>query len=188
MKENNFEDFLRKHREELDIEEPDAHLIWQGVRSKMGRRRFIHSRWVAAASVILLLGSLVYYWLPGENSVESNTSIADSTLNEELIFDDIDPDLAKEEKAILMEVKEMEEEVNLDKIDKQAYHDIFVELRLLEELHEEFKNDLPEFGEKEQLLNTLMKYYERKLKILERLDNEIEKKEQEKVRENEVSI
>jgi len=175
--EDQFEEFLRKHREELDVEEPDVNAIWEGVRQQTGRRRSLPVRWMAAASVALLVGSLIFYGLSSNNTIEDPPPIV---LSEPTVDD---PIFAAEEARMVQLVKDKEANLNLSAVDRQKYHDLFVELNLLEELHEEFKNDLPEFGEKDKLLKTLMKNYERRLQILDRLSNEMERREKEEERE-----
>ncbi|MEL6846372.1 MAG: hypothetical protein AAFP02_24455 [Bacteroidota bacterium] len=187
MKQDSLEDMLRRRRAELDTEEPDVPLIWEGVQSQLQRRRRRPVRWLAAASVLLLLGSVLYYRLSPNLTTpvvaDCETAPPD---REDLIFAGIDESLAKEEAKAACLVRDKEAMLNLTKVDQQKYHDIFVELRLLEELHEDFKKDLPEYGEKDRLLKTLMKYYDRRLKILDRLSNEIQKEAQEAERDQSI--
>jgi len=170
-----FEEFLRKHRDELDVEEPDVNAIWEGVRQQTGRRRSLPVRWMAAASVALLIGSLIFYGL-SSNTILDDTEVIAEEVGDDSIF-------AEEEAKMVQLVKDKEANLNLSPDDRQQYHDLFVELNLLEELYEEFKNDLPEFGEKDRLLKTLMKNYERRLQILDRISNEMERREKEEERE-----
>jgi len=171
-----FEEFLRKHRDELDVEEPNVDAIWEGVRKQTGRRRSLPVRWMAAASVALLIGALIFYGLSSNSRIEDPDDIVGLPPDE-------NPAFAAEEAKMIQLVKDKEANLNLSALDRQKYHDIFVELNLLEELHAEFKNDLPEFGEKDKLLKTLMKNYERRLQVLDRLSNEMERREKEEERE-----
>ena len=83
-------------------------------------------------------------------------------------------------------ISEQESKLNIGAIDKAIYEDIFSELHELESLHQEYLKDLSQYQEQELLIQTLLKYYERKLRILERLSFEIEKRQLYEKRELEI--
>jgi hypothetical protein len=82
-------------------------------------------------------------------------------------------------------VADKKEEIDFDEINQAKYKDIFHELDLLENVHDEFKEDLPILSDEEKAIQVLQKYYERKIRILERLSKEIEKKSRNEKRINE---
>ena len=120
-------------------------------------------RWGIAASIALVVG--MYFLLPKQQE----PTMA-NVINELL------PEIAEQTADYQRLIAQKEGALNLEEVDKKAFKDIFTELQLLEELHKEYLQDLPRYEKNDQLVNTLLRYYERKIKILERLSREIEKK------------
>lgn len=167
----NLEKYIKDHREALDeIEEPQIGIIWQGIRQDSSiNARSIHSRrriwtWAAAASILLLIGFGTGKFFGEQSNSEPLYSLKD-----------ISPELAEQEATFNQLIAQKEAEIGLQNLEKEAFKDIFLELELLEEIHKEFRKDIPQFSQNDQLVRTLIRYYEQKIRILERLSNEIEK-------------
>ena len=94
----------------------------------------------------------------------------------------------EEEQNFQLVIAQKEEALGLNQIRKEDYQEIFLELELLESIHQEQLADAPQFEKNDQLVKTLLKYYERKIRILERLSNEIEKKNHHEERNREQQI
>lgn len=180
----NLEQHIRQNREELDhIEMPETDLIWQGIQQDLQEEeqkeevqhqlRVSHRKmwWTVglAASIAFLIGVGLTLWQTASPSNEiyfTSTPLAA-----------VSEDLAELEQEFQQTIQAKQTALNLEKINKNNYKDIFLELKLLEEIHQEYVQDIPAFREKDQLVKTFIKYYERKIRILERLNREIEKKE-----------
>ena len=179
-------DFLEKQilakRDELDqIERVDEGLLWQNIQSdlsppqkKIARRYTLLQVYAVAASVALL--AMVSYLFLQKGGVNINEPA--------LIVEDYIPDFDDKENYIKT-VSQKEKELNLSQIDRSKYKDIFYELEILEEIHNEFRSDLPTISDEEKKIEILQKYYERKIRILEQLSKEIEKKSHYEKRINE---
>ncbi|MCB0634335.1 MAG: hypothetical protein KDD15_31600, partial [Lewinella sp.] len=76
----------------------------------------------------------------------------------------------------------------LNQLERQDYIDIFNELDELENIHRQQLADLPEVFDNEEWVRTLMQYYEQKLRILEQLSREIDKRRRLEAREEARSI
>lgn len=192
------EKYLLENREGLDqIEQVDVDGMWERVRSEVrGARsekplthqttpplaprpsplvtRTSHPnnwhisigrnwRWGIAASIVLAIG--LYFLLPHKQAVADAVQLADML-----------PEIAQQEANYQRLIAQKEGEIRLKEIDKEAFSEIFMELQLLEEIHNEYLQDLPQYEKNDHLVSTLLRYYERKIKILERLSREIEKK------------
>lgn len=164
-----FEKHIKSQRAKLDqIEQADELLIWQGVQQSLKKqeppkRLWSYRRFAAAASILFLFGyGLAYLTFP---SPEKTTPMHLTKLV---------PELEKEENRYIQLITEKEKAIQLDRVDSTKYADIFNDLALLESIHREYRKDIPQVGPKEQLIQTLVKYYEQKIRILERLSREIE--------------
>jgi len=172
-----FEKQIKEKREEFDqVERVDEGLLWQSIQSEMnppakkiGRRFSLLQVYAVAASVALLaMASFLFF---------QKEEVVPTELRVESFF--------PEQKEYIQTVSEKETELNLNQLDKNQYQDIFSELQLLEEIHREFKKDMPAILNQERKINILQKYYERKIRILEQLSKEIEKKSHYEKRINE---
>ena len=127
-------------------------------------------RWSIAAAIVLAIS---LGWWTQQQSPDPNTDLQNLARYY--------PELADEEARYQALISNQETILELDKLDKTLYRDIFNELKELEKIHRDFMADVPAYQEQELLVRTLIKYYERKLRILERLSYEIEKQ---KIHEN----
>ena len=183
-------DFLEKrineHRDELDqIERVDEGLLWQNIQTDLGEvtpvksirsNRFLQIYAVAATIALLLMSG----WFLFKNQ-NAEPAIANDKLETPQKFLQ---DFLEEENYQQL-VADKKQELDFDKINKSAFKDIFHELDLLENVHDEFKEDLPILSDEEKAIQVLQKYYERKIRILDRLSKEIEKKSRDEKRINE---
>ena len=133
--------------------------------------------WSVAATLVLAVGAGI--WI-------SNPSNEDPAIMNDNTLASYFPELADEEQMYRKLISEQESKLNIGAIDKAIYEDIFSELHELESLHQEYLKDLSQYQEQELLIQTLLKYYERKLRILERLSFEIEKRQLYEKRELEI--
>ena len=68
-------------------------------------------------------------------------------------------------------------QIDFENLDQSQYREFIDELNVLEELKDEYLREVAGIPSNEQLIKTLIRFYERKIKILERLNREIEKQE-----------
>lgn len=179
---------IKDNRAELDrIEMPDTRRIWQGIREELQEeQQSAHSgwsisvgkywQWSIAASVCLLI---VAYFIFQPKSVHSSDQIDLASFY---------PELAAQQDEYVQLIKQKEAEVNIGKLDKAAFTDIFRELEMLENIHQETLQDVPKYIDNEQLVRTLIRYYEQKIKILERLSKEVAKQQYHEEKNHERSL
>ncbi|MEM1321939.1 MAG: hypothetical protein AAGG75_16885 [Bacteroidota bacterium] len=177
-----FEKHIRQNREELDrIEQPDADRLWQAIQSEgpppppppqQGGSR----NWLWGLLLLITGLGIGYLLRPQLPPVPEQEPI------------ELPRALLEEEQNYQQLVRQKMEAINFAAINPTEYQEIFEELQLLEQSQEELKKDLPQFGHHERLIHTLMRYYERKIRILEILSKEIEKKEHHEKRSHEQSI
>lgn len=182
---NFLEKRIKEHRDEFDqIERVDEGLLWQNIQTDLGEttpvktmrsNRFLQIYAVAATVALLVMASWFFY----HNQNAAPTIAGADEENAQKLID------FPEEENYQQLVAEKKEELEFDKINQSKYQDIFHELELLENVHDEFREDLPVLSDEEKAIQVLQKYYERKIRILERLSKEIEKKSRDEKRINE---
>ena len=176
---NNLEKHISENRDALDrIEEPAIEAIWENIQSELEASATIRTlaknnwqlnigrnwRWVIAASFVLIISLLVWNIQKPSEQTTVVASIAEFY-----------PELAEQENNFIQLIAQKEKAIGIDNLDKAHFQEVFQELDLLEEIRKEYLKDLPRYNN-DQLVNTLIKFYERKIQILERLSKEIEKR------------
>jgi hypothetical protein len=173
---DNFEQHIRDNRQALDGIEPiDKAKLWAGIAHQVDatatqKNAGWHLRigrnwqWSIAASVAIVL-SAWFFW-PTPEPVVTDLTLANYF-----------PELQEQEQSYRQLIAEKKAAMGFDQLPTEKYQETFRELQLLEELHTELVKDIPEFGQNERLMQALIKYYEHKIRILERLTKEIEKQE-----------
>lgn len=182
---DNFEKYIKENRAEMDdLDNVPIAGMWAKingeadnsaadnlrVEAKAQQRKIRVLRgWVMglAASLLVLIVAGIALW-PASTIEESQLRHFDNPLAQ------ISAEMAETEQNFKRMIAHKEQEINTQSIDKQLFAEIFEELELLEKIHLEYQQDIPEFQEKEQLIRTLTRYYEQKIRILERLSREIE--------------
>ena len=83
--------------------------------------------------------------------------------------------MSAEERKLQQLVVQKQREIGLDTLDRVAYADLLRELDELEISVEEARRDLGDMPQKQRLMETLIRYYELKIRILEQINYEINK-------------
>ncbi|MCB0495158.1 MAG: hypothetical protein KDC79_03425 [Cyclobacteriaceae bacterium] len=176
-----FEKHIRDNRKELDeVETPETDALWQDIQDKLAQQApkqmvrqltISHRRlwWMVgvAASLAFVLGIGLTLWHTSPPEPFTTTTPLAS----------ISKDLAPMEQDFQQTIQAQYAALNLDSINQKDFKDIFFELQQLDKAHNEYIRDIPAFKDKDQLVKVLIKYYELKIRILKRLNREIERKE-----------
>lgn len=85
------------------------------------------------------------------------------------------PIVTEEERQLQMLVAQKQREIGLDTLDRMAYADLLQELDELELTIEQARKDFGGMPQNERLVQTLIRYYELKIRILEQINYEINK-------------
>ena len=187
------EDFILENREELDRIEPiQQEALWNKIAKVLPQESTVtigHQKpnpwqisigrnWLMLAAGIALAIGVGLFWITSDREASgSDTQLAQFS-----------PELAKEQARYIALVKAKEAELGIDELDREIFQEVFQELETWEEIYREYLTDLPTYQAKEEVVHTLSKYYERKIRILERLSREMEKYYQQEKRKNEKRI
>ena len=170
--------FTRQHHKDFEgVEKVDPDLLWgkinssipqqtnsgQGWNLQIGR----NWKWSIAAAIALMITAGIQFW--PHSTGDNHFSIAE-------FF----PEFADEEEQYKQLIKEKEETLNLEALDPAYFQDIFQEMELLEDIHQQFRAELPAYADQERVVEILLKYYEQKIKMLDRLSREIQKQKNKK--------
>jgi len=160
------ESYLRNNRQKLDVEKPDEELIWVGISHSLNKndKRRKHIFWkyavtIAAAVFVFFLVRYQTIMQPGQ----------------QLILVQIDPGLARYESEIVNRIKNYTlqiENSNYNLNELPTTPDILQDIDLMIEM---YSADLKEYGNNPALIQSLIDLYEKKVSLLQRILNEIEK-------------
>lgn len=190
---NPLEEFILDNREDLDkIEAVPRDQLWDKINQQLNPSAklkvvapsanpwqiSIGRNWLMVAASLALAIGVGLYWF--------NTSVPVQSATLELA--QFSPELAKEQARYIELVRAKEEELGVDQVDRKLFQEIFQELETWEVIYQEYLEDLPTYQAKEEVVHTLSKYYERKIRILERLSREMEIYYQQEKRKNEKRI
>ena len=166
------ESYIRKNRNMLDVEKPDEDYLWTGISQAMNgtkkRKNLVLWRSIAAASVIVVVSITITYFLNNGGK-------------QQLIFVNIDPALANQEAQFKNQINSYTNQIKQTSFSNSQIATRNSEVLYIDELIEHYSSDLKQNGPNPKLINSLMDLYRKKLMLLERMLNEIEKsKENEK--------
>ena len=167
---NELEKHILKNRSELDkIEKPDIKKMWAGIEVRqhkaVGRSRLVIAfRKLAVAASFMLLGGVAVWMYLHETETQVPTQVAD-------FYPELKTVQLDYQKTIAQKVAS----IPFDSLDQTLFADILGELQELEGMHQEVLKDLPQYTKNDRIVDALMRYYERKLQILERISNEYQK-------------
>lgn len=162
----NIEDYIRKNRNKLDVEKTDEDYLWTGIshsiNKKTNQKRFMAIK-IAASIVLVLALSFISYQL---------TSLR---TNQQLILANIDPNLAKQEAQFQNQIKTYYKVLQKSNFNEDLLTTNFNDLEYIDTLISKYSDDLNQNGPNPKLLNSLMDLYQKKIRMLNRMLNEIEK-------------
>ncbi len=162
----NIEEYIRENRNQLDVEHPDEDYLWTGIshsiNKKTSRTRFLTLKIAAAAVIVIALSFITY-------------QVTSLRTNQQLILANIDPQLAKQEAQFQHQIKTYYQVLQKTDYDKDQLTTSFKDLEYIDTLIVKYSEDLDKYGPNPKLLNSLMDLYQKKIKLLDRMLNEIEK-------------
>jgi len=166
----NFEKHMEKIRTSLDTDTPDDELIWKGIEKEIVKkpnyRRMYY--WSLAAIFVLLFG--IGYLLVN-NLRDQNMQ------NQYYSLGNISAELGKQQQYYLTVIASKQEQIDNAKVNKSELEYLYKNLELIAILEKQFMDDLKEMPNNDRIINSIIRNYERKIEILERILRETKKKE-----------
>lgn len=159
--------YLKENKLRLDTEEPDDDRIWKEVNQRIRKESQGNKNWFWKVAAVFLFGVLITYVTIKETEKEKVVIISLADISEELG--------EKEATLKLVADKKWAEIGPLSADEKTQFRFLLDELTELDKVYGEYEKDLKELGGNEQIINALLDYYEKKIRILNRLSLEIQK-------------
>ncbi len=161
------EKYLRKNRWKLDADTPDDELIWDGIQQKMNRQHNQPNNRFWKIAAVFLLGILATYVVVKETTEDKIVVVT---------LSDISKDLGEQEAELKLTVAKKWKEIEpLTAAEKSEFKFLFDEMNELDKVYKIYEQELYNNGENEQIIHALLDYYEKKIRLLNRLSLEIEK-------------
>ena len=163
----NLEDYLKKNRLRLDVEQPDDDSIWEGIRGGMENKRQFLAPWFWKIAAIFIFVISTTYFIVNETSERQVVIVT---------LSDISKDLGTQEAQLkhLVNLKwdEVQQQLPAENTDFKFLLD---ELDALDTIYNTYQKDLNSTIDNEPVIRAMLDHYEKKIKVLNRLLFEIEK-------------
>lgn len=161
------EEIIKKQRDQLDVEQPPLD-AWSDIRDqwKGESKKSVNHWWRAAAAIFIAstIGLLIY------------SLSLQQKVNELATLGDISEKYQAIEKEYQVEIRQLESTTNLQEVSKQEDFDWIVqEMKILEDINEIYRKDIGQVADQDQLVDALIDYYEKKVRLLKKLELEIER-------------
>jgi len=161
------EKYLKEKRLKLDIEEPEQDMIWEGIKNGLQQKKQGLPEWFWKVAALFIFAISVTYIALNDTSEKQIVIIE---------LADISKDLGAQETELqrLVHVKweKVQQQLPEENTELQFLLD---ELHELDEIYNTYQKDLNQTINNEPVIRAMLDYYEKKVKILNRLLLEIEK-------------
>lgn len=155
-------DIINQHRSDLDQEHlPEG--LWQAIAEELpeAKPKSLRPSWWMAAAV-LVIGLFTWWQWPEPRADIEPAALPDSFLSLESDYQE--------------NLYQIEAHLQLDQLEQDPeYSWIFEELKELEKINQHYRQDISAPVPREQLINVLIDYYEKRLRLLRKLQMEIER-------------
>lgn len=162
------EDIIKKQRQALDVETPPLE-AWNEIRVewKNEPENSNNPRWWKAAAALFIASTigLLVYSLSLRQQVHELASLGDISEQYEAL-----------ENEYQAEINQLESSTNLLEVSQQEdFKWVLQEMKTLEEINELYRKDIGQMADQNRLVNALIDYYEKKIRLLKKLELEIER-------------
>lgn len=159
----NIEELIKKRKEKLDVETPPTEL-WDGIRKEWKSEKSF-PWWKAAAAIFIVTSlGLLLQNISLQNKVDELASLGD-----------ISEEYRSIEDSYLTQIQELETSIQINQVRSQNdFNWIFDEINALDEINDLYRKDIGKISE-EQLVGVLIDCYEKKIRLLKKLELEIKR-------------
>ena len=168
MPQDELEQFIRVNKDQFaQIEQPDLNRLWSDFNRSQASTSAGRKYWLLAASVaiaVALLAGLIGYSMGGSAQPSLAALIAE------------DHYLSAHYENLSAEIAKREEQVAAKNIQKEDYETLFQALEEWDGLQQLYEADLANYSNEQELIRSLLQHHEKKIRLLELLLFEVEKK------------
>ena len=174
-----FEKYVESNRVSFDnIDDVPREQMWEAIQPRISRRKTkIRSitRLLIAASLIGLFSAPFLIRFGGGNGLDDS-------------FIASDPEFIEKEQYYFQLATDKKESLNYSELDPETYGDIMQELNSIDSMYADLKQELAQIPDANRAIETAIKYHERRLRILELLEREIQNQNRSTDNESPVKI
>jgi uncharacterized protein YecA (UPF0149 family) len=162
------EKHIRENRAQLDTEKVPGD-AWKTISNRSGFRK--RSNWpdimkiAAGISIGLFVAFLLY---KQDARIETLYSLSD-----------IAPEYEQIENQYIESVNQLYDKIDVENLDTVEYQWLLDEITYLDEMNAQYRDDIDSYVDSEKLVKSLIDYYEKKIRLLERLELEINRSKNE---------
>lgn len=159
------EEIIKQRKDELNVEHAPPE-VWQAIRKDWQTQSNRPTQWWKVAAILFISTSigLLIHSITLQNRVDELASLSD--LSEEY---------QKLENGYIQQVNQLETSLPLDEIKSNSdLNWLMEELEMLEKINQLYRADIGKV-EEDQLVGVLIDYYEKKIRILKKIELEIER-------------
>jgi len=162
------EKYLKEQRLRLDVEEPEHDIVWEGIRSGLQQNKKQGlPQWFWKVAAIFIFVVLATYFMVNETSEKRVVVVT---------LSDISQELGNQEAQLKQVVKTKWEEVQKELPEKNADLQFLLdELNDLDEIYATYQKDLNNTIDNEPVIYAMLDYYEKRIRVLNRILMEIDK-------------
>lgn len=170
---NWLENEIKSKRTEMDTQEPNLDRMWAGIEPKLEKpvRRLNWKSWVAVAAAACIVFAIGYFMNRNDESV----SLAE--VEEVMEIVDVDPELAKEEMLLVTEFAERQNQLAGYQLEGDDLNAFFYELAQIDSLDAELRTKIGRVKNQDKLLQSLLNNYKKRIRIVDQMIRNQEKKE-----------
>ena len=169
-----YEEYFRENRDQLDLKEPNVQSIWYGIEHHFkGKNQAKQLQWWRIAAIFLAMISVTQltYILSGNRS--SNMESVLLAQSDRGAFEQL-------EASYRQELVMLERRLSAKDVSPENYPVFFEEMSYIDQVEDEFKKEIPLAHNREKLAGILIDTYEKKIQLLERLLQQVERNEKQK--------
>ncbi|MFK7953203.1 MAG: hypothetical protein AB8B73_10180 [Ekhidna sp.] len=163
------DEIINNKRDQLDVEDTPKDL-WENIRNdwKTEPKKRSLDAWKIAATFLLITSfGLLFYSQSLRQEIEQLASLGD-----------ISAEYLSVEVQYKSEIETLESSIPLAQInEKNDFSWLLDELETLEKVNKKYRSDIGTIGNEEQLVKVLLDYYEKKIKLLKKLQLEMNRNE-----------
>ncbi|MEO9485425.1 MAG: hypothetical protein ABJG47_18340 [Ekhidna sp.] len=159
----NIEELIKQRKEQLDVETPPVEM-WDEIKKDWKSEKTMS--WWKVAAVIFITTSLglLLHNISLQNRVEELATLGD-----------ISEEYRSMENSYVTQIKALESSIEINQVkSKDDFYWIFEELNALDEINNLYRKDIGKINE-EQLIGVLIDCYEKKIRLLKKLELEIKR-------------
>lgn len=163
-------DWIHQNRAAFDqAEAPEG--LWKEISTAVPHAKRNYKPWLWSAAAALLIAGFAWWLQPQKRELPLAPQLPESFL--------------AQERDYLHDLQHMEAHMPLSELATEPdYQWVFEELAELELINQQYRSDLDALTPREELLPVLIDYYEKRLRLLQRLQMEVERNQKHPENEN----